>query len=238
MQKEINVTKEGSLSSLINRNEIYEITDLKLRGSLNGTDIKFIRDIIEHNFDWGNPPKGKLKNLDLSKVNILKSEDSYFQMTEIYNKNKIVKTYKTENNRITSYMFCSTALKNVVLPINTMAIDNDAFFDCIHLEYIEIPDKTHSIGRNVFCNCTRLSRITIPCNVTNIGEGVFSNCSLLSKIYTQNPIPPQISGNYLFYWDGSISDNEENGILYVPFGSLESYRNADGWKKFQNIIEI
>lgn len=29
-----------------------------------------------------------------------------------------------------------------------------------------------------------------------------------------------------------------NGILYVPAGSLELYKNAPDWKKFVNIKEI
>lgn len=41
----VNVEKPGTLSSLIDDNEKYKITDLKITGVINGRDVWFIRDM-------------------------------------------------------------------------------------------------------------------------------------------------------------------------------------------------
>ena len=64
-----------------------------------------------------------------------------------------------------------------------------------------------------------------------MGEDVFENCTNLLEIYSLNPEPPIIEKNTFNY------HSVQEGVLYVPKGSLESYKNAEYWQDFFNIVE-
>ncbi len=68
-QKSMTVnTSAGILSSKISESEKYEITSLKIIGRINGTDIKFIRQMTYTN---SGEKEGKLTSLDLSEATIV-----------------------------------------------------------------------------------------------------------------------------------------------------------------------
>ena len=70
---------------------------------------------------------------------------------------------------------------------------------------------------------------------TSIGEYAFYNCSGLTAIHCLSSTPPTISTSS--YRGAFNNDSYSKATLYVPYGSLEAYKAADGWKEFQNIIE-
>lgn len=61
-------TSAGLLSSAISASEKYEITSLKIIGRINGTDIKFLRQMTYTN---SGEKEGKLTSLDLSEATIV-----------------------------------------------------------------------------------------------------------------------------------------------------------------------
>lgn len=94
-----------------------------------------------------------------------------------------------------------------------------------------IPNGVTSIGNQAFSYCSRLTSIEIPNSVTSIGEYAFSGCSGLKSITCVAITPPSLS-TYTF---NSVSKNIP---VYVPQDSINTYKEASGWKAFTNIQQI
>ncbi|MBQ8937952.1 MAG: hypothetical protein IJ066_09580, partial [Bacteroidaceae bacterium] len=77
---EVHVEKAGTLSSLLPASE----EQLKISGSINGSDIKYLRQLIN---------EGGVTSVDLTAVKIVRGGAAYYE------------TNKTENDVIGPYMF-------------------------------------------------------------------------------------------------------------------------------------
>ena len=119
-------------------------------------------------------------------------------------------------------------LKSVSLGNSVTTIGAFAFYYCIGLTSIEIPNSVTAIGGSAFYNCWGLTSIEIPNSVTAIGGAAFNWCYRLKSVTSLNTIPP--------YTDYSTFLNVPSScVLYVPTGSVEAYRVAEGWSRFTNI---
>ena len=112
------------------------------------------------------------------------------------------------------------------------SIEWGAFADCSGLTSITIPNSVTSIGSYAFCNCKGLTSITIPNSVTSIGGGAFFGCTGLTSV-TNYATTPQTINSYVFY-----AVDLSSCTLYVPEGSIDLYKAANGWKDFGNIQAI
>ena len=115
--------------------------------------------------------------------------------------------YFQETKNIGNHAFsgCSK-LKKVIyeeLGAGNVAIGNGAFEDCKALEWLEIGSEVKSIGFDAFANCTGLKRVT-----TRIGY----------------PFPIDET---VFY-----GITKESVPLYVPAGTIDTYKNTAGWREF------
>ena len=66
----IKLDKAGTLPNQISSTEKYLITNLKVVGEINGTDMCLIRDMAGRDFE-GKETSGKLSKLDLSEAKIV-----------------------------------------------------------------------------------------------------------------------------------------------------------------------
>lgn len=105
--KSVEVQTAGTLFSLIDESEKYQITSLTVSGRLNSNDISFINDLLLKSKGG----KGKIIAVDL------------------YN-TLIDKSYGTDEE-IDKSMFGNTLIKNIILPKYTRSIGWDAFSGCI-----------------------------------------------------------------------------------------------------------
>ena len=221
----LHVERAGTLHGMINASRLPYITDLKLTGELNGTDISFIRTLVKKN----------LRFLDLSEARIVEGGAIYYS------------NYRTSNDIIGSYMFynpdyspispCAiskinlpnsvtgieegafkscTRLTDINIPNSVTSIEWATFYSCTGLTSINIPGSVTTIGSNAFYDCTSLTDINIPNSVTSIGEQAFYNCDNLKSVYMNASTPPFI-GSQAFH---NIS---KDLTIYIPRGSYTAY---------------
>lgn len=124
---------------------------------------------------------------------------------------------------------CS-GLTSVEIGNKVTSIGNSAFALCSALTSIAIPHSVISIGEEAFSNCYNLPSIYIPNSVTSIGDKAFLNCHNLSSVKVDITSPLDISYNTF--------SNRAYATLYVPYGSVAAYEEANYWKDFKNIKVI
>ena len=163
----INLEKAGTLPDRIASSKKYKITNLKIIGEINGTDLKMIREMA-----GGNDPDGRLSVLDLSKAKIVEDGDGCYDYYDI-----------TSNDVID---FCAfrgcRSLTSLTLPAGITSIGSYAFDDCSGLTSLTLPAGITEIGDGAFYGCSGLTSLTLPAGITEIGYGAFNGCSGLKEV--------------------------------------------------------
>jgi hypothetical protein len=231
----LHVEEAGTLSALLG-DQVNQVTELTLTGSLNGSDIRTIKVMAN------------LSVLNIGGANIVSGGEPYFTDGGGVN-------YYTQNNVIGSRMFFNqTKFKAITLPESITSIEANAFQACNGLTAIVVPDKVEEIGDSAFdfCynltsvtignrvktigfmaffSCMKLASLTIGDTVETIGSYAFQACLALAEIHSGNAIPPVVGTNAFSGIPFSTCR------LYVPGGAFRSYAGALGWENFINIIE-
>ena len=132
----IQLEKAGTLPDRIESSKKYKITNLKIIGEINGTDLKMIREMA----GGSNNTDGKLSVLDLSEAKIVAGGD-YYYYDNLFN-NKVY----TSNDEIGEYAFayCS-GLTSLTLPAGITSIGEYAFYGCSGLTSLNLPAGITSI---------------------------------------------------------------------------------------------
>ncbi|MDH8701823.1 hypothetical protein M2138_001173 [Dysgonomonadaceae bacterium PH5-43] len=220
----VNVVTAGTLPSLISESSKYEITNLTLTGDLNGTDIRFIREMagVDINED---ATEGKLTTLNLADVNIVEGGETYFETDGVYH---------TSKNDISECMFSFTKIKNITIPNSVTHIDGSAFYSCLYLENFMV-SKYHQIFSDVDGvlfnkNKTTLmsyplakiaSSYIIPNSVTYIRDGSFAQNVALTSITIPNSVT--MIGNYAFAeCKGLTNIVIPNSVTEILFGAFQN----------------
>ena len=256
----IKLEKAGTLPSKIGDTKKYKITNLKIMGEINGTDLCFIRNMAGRDYN-GRYTEGKLVTLDLSGSRIVKGGDSYYDYNDYY---------YTSDDVIGDYAFsgCSS-LTSLTLPSSVTSIGGHAFERCNNLKEcnclldsdletclayshddwtkipvdeikyyhngqeltkLEIPSGVDKIGSYSFYKGVNLTSLTLPSSVTSIGSSAFEGCSGLTSVYVSWKSPLSIFAS-------TFKDaNTKKCILYVPKGTYDDYWLSN-WGIFENIVE-
>ena len=172
----IKLEEAGTLPDRIASSEKYKITNLKIIGEINGTDLQMIREMAGRDY-MGYFTDGKLSVLDLSEAKIVEGGDSYY--TDYDNNNN----YYTSNDVIGRMAFfgCS-GLMSLNLPAGITEIDYGAFALCSGLTSLTLPAGITSIGSYAFYDCRGLTSLTLPVGITEIGDRAFDGCSGLKEV--------------------------------------------------------
>ena len=248
--KQITLTLDeaGTLPDRIGENQKYLITNLKIVGKINGTDLKFIREMAGCDVN-GKETDGKLSILDLSDAKIVEGGSAYYSDRDdgfIY----------TSNDKLGDYVFNDCyGLTSLTLPSSVTKIGCYALSSCIGLTSLTLPSSVTEIGEHAFLNCRGLTNFTIPSGVTKIGAGAFfccyglisltipssvtaigsqafNACSELTSIYAYMEKLPE-TGSNLF-----LGCDEKNCTVYVPKGTGDAYFRSAEFGYFYNIVEF
>lgn len=258
----VSVSEPGSLSTLIADSLKYNITSIKVKGNINGTDLRYIRDMAGRDIN-GNRTIGRLSNIDLSEASIVAGGDTYYN--NLTTSDKVFPSMAFANCQGLSY---------VALPTDTRSIGEGAFAQAIGLDSVSIPqsddcdyayangviynkDTTRiitampfisgnfvvpktvtAIGNYGMAGCVGLNTIELPAGLTTVGDHAFSGCTGVLSIRSRAKEAPEVNGSYAF-------ENISKGSckLFVPAGHKDSYTKAKGWREFQgsnfdNIVEF
>ena len=128
----------------------------------------------------------------------------------------------------------NTEITNLVMPDGVTSIGKYAFANCSSLTSVTIPNSVTKVGNFAFCGCSSLTSLTIGNSVTSIGERAFNGCDSIQTVISLIENPLEISGNSSSMFTQKTYDN---ATLYVPKGTIEKYKTAEGWKEFAHIKE-
>ena len=244
----IKLDKAGTLPDKISESQKNLITNLKIVGKINGTDLKFIREMAGCDYD-GKETDGKLSILDLSDAKIVEGGSAYYSDRDdgfIY----------TSNDKLGDYVFNDCyGLTSLTLPSSVTKIGCYALSSCIGLTSLTLPSSVTEIGEHAFLNCRGLTNFTIPSGVTKIGAGAFfccyglisltipssvtaigsqafNACSELTSIYAYMEKLPETGSNLFLGCDA------KNCTVYVPKGTGNAYFRSAEFGYFYNIVEF
>lgn len=172
----INLDEPGTLPQKISASDKYRITNLKINGKIDGTDLGLLREMAGQSINGEDETDGKLSTLDLSDAKIVGGGEPYFNYRDY-------ETYFTEYDKIGKYAFSScNSLKSLTLPKDITSIGEAAFWGCSGLTSITIPSSVTSISAFAFNGCSSLTSIELPNSLTTIDEAAFRECTSLTSV--------------------------------------------------------
>lgn len=199
----VKLDEAGTLPDKIGSIKKYKLTNLKIVGEINGTDLRFIREMAGKDVN-GNGTAGKMATLDLSEAKIVKGGDYYYSR---YRSTSYVHTdYYTSDDVIGEYAFenCS-GLTSVTFPSSVTSIGEYAFSGCSNLKEcncILASDLENSLVLShrfwyripvdvikYYQNGQELTKLEIPFGVDRIGDCSFYKGANLTSV----TIPSSVS---------------------------------------------
>ena len=212
--------KAGQLSKCMSDMTIKLI----LSGKINGTDIKYMRQLINQKH---------LQSIDLTDAQVLAGGSAYYQ------------TYTTASNTIGEYAFQGfSKLISIKLPQTLTKIGSNAFSNS-GLRMIDIPDKVTSVGEDAFAYCNNLTSVIIGKGARTLSKGTFYG-SNVKEVYVKALTPPSV-GSYLFssnptihVYASSLEQYKASGWAEYGtiVGDLEDYEELiSGIQEVENSID-
>jgi hypothetical protein len=86
------------------------------------------------------------------------------------------------------------------------------------------------IGNYAFSYCSSLTSIDLPEGLTSIDYGAFQGCGSLAVLVSRNTSPPAFESS-------ALTDTSAGLLIYVPDGSVDTYKAASGWSGYASQIK-
>ena len=167
----VTLTTAGTLSDSLSTTAIKAV----ISGPINGTDIKYLRQLINEN---------SLASIDLTGATVEKGgkyDDSHISVA----------------NAIGSQAFkeCKS-LVNIELPSGITRVLEQAFANT-GLEKVYIPAEVTSLGEDAFAYCNSLEQVVIDSKMKTLSKGSFYS-SPVKDVYVYATTPPNVDASYIF----------------------------------------
>ena len=228
----IKLDEAGTLPDRIGSSRKYQITNLKLVGEINGTDLRMIREMAGSDY-YGGSTEGNLSVLDLSEAKIVIGGGDCFNGYSCYTSNDVIGNRAFSGcSRLTSLTLpasitrigddafcCCSGLTSLTLPAGITEIGYGAFWGCSGLTSLNLPAGITSIGDDAFYGCSGLTSITLPAGITEIGGSAFNGCSRLTSLTLPAGIT-SIGGGAFYGCSGLTSLNLPAGITEIGGGAF------------------
>ena len=265
-EENVELAEAGTLNTFLGDDKIGTVGTLKIKGNINGTDLRQIRRLggIDEN---GEKTDGYLQVLDLSEARIVDGGETY-----LTDNGKALATATDELP--TKAFFGCKYLQKLILPAGLKSWGEGALGLCNQLRELEIgtpaedasfkivdeivwnndqneivavlptksgelsiPKGTVELHNAAMAGCARLSKVVIPVSLTKIGRDAMHGCSGLSEIRIASKEVPELGGADVFTGVSFTSCK-----LYVPAGTKSKYTQQAQWKNFKgsdfdNIVE-
>lgn len=166
--------------------------------------------------------KGPIASADMPLFRGIYSDRLYDFLT---NDIKLPKTL----TKMCDWAFGSAQMKHVSLPEGLEFIETRAFERCNLQDTLTIPSTVIQIKEGAFEDNEKLAAVILPKGLEEIEGSAFRGCHSLYYIQCLKPEPPVLAGDAF----NGVEKNE--CALVVPEGSVDAYRNAEGWKEFKRI---
>ena len=97
---------------------------------------------------------------------------------------------------------------------------------------VNIPEGWTSVAGYSFSKINDLNIVVLPSSIDDIGSGAFYKTKI-KEIYSYAAVPP-LASNY----SDTFNPSRSTAVLFVPYGSKESYQADSYWSKFIRIVEM
>lgn len=266
--KKVHVETAGTLSTLLTDDEKQTVEKIELSGDVNSRDIALLKVMLRKNKlkDIDLSACTALKTLDkfaFIECRSLKSIALPASLKELgeyaLSTTGLTSLDLSHCDSLTvisgSAFYASGSLRNVSLPSGVTSIGETAF-GYTHVEEVDL-SHCHSlatIGRGAFSNCNSLTKVILPSSVLDIHKNAFDlslsedeGTATLGIVSSTEDLADNIEPTGSFTIMASVPPSAAEAFsklarlqytLYVPKGSCEAYKAADGWSSFKNVVEV
>jgi hypothetical protein len=119
--------------------------------------------------------------------------------------------------------------KKFVVPDGVTKIADYVFMDA-QIEDIVLPESLTTLGHRCFDSCNHLKEIRLPKSLISMDFRAFDDCKKLERMEIYAEEPPKITNPC---W--KFMNDSQTLSLYVPKGSVETYKAAKYWKDIKKI---
>lgn len=177
----------GTLIDSIGVENLLSVKKISISGTLDETDLYTIKQMS--NLKYINIEKIKViqsSKAQKDQKNITEFLNTLIDLSEKYNKEKYKNNEISDNEYINSKIgnnLIKLKIKNInVSDLNGFILYSDLFKDFRLLETLILPQNTIIIEDKALNNCTKLKNITIPNTLLKVGDYAFGGCVSLEKI--------------------------------------------------------
>lgn len=170
--------------------------------------------------------KGALFNIDRTKLIRISSSNDLSLASGKY-------TVPASVVEIADGAFAQTGFSEFALPQGLKKVGGYAFHGCVLLRELIFPEQTENIGMLAAAFCNKLEKVKMGPATTFIGRSCFYN-SPIREMRVNCATPPEVELSFIPTFDPTT---EARGTLFVPVGTKDLYRNADGFVGFRYIEE-
>ena len=197
----------------------------------NQKDGKGLNNLFSYNYQY---------NWYSSSTDYASDTNTTFEVYSPSGKGTIEIKYSLNIKHKTAQVIANNYSGNVVIPetvnyqgnsFKVTSLSDSCFYGCSSLTGITLPNSITSLGGYCFLNCSNLKVISFPSTLKEIPNGIFAYTKQKKRIIINATTPPRVVNS------SAESSWDSNCTLYVPKGSLDTYKSSTSYKSVGTIYE-